>query len=67
MSARKEIGKQNVHKVIKTGCSSVGLPAPEQLEKEHQRDIPSFKLSRTLDPTTSNSQREGRKSSGKAI
>lgn len=25
--------KGNVHMVIKTGCSFVGLPAPEQLEK----------------------------------
>lgn len=39
----------------------LGLPAPE----EHQSNISSFKLSRTSDPTRSNSQREG-KSSGKA-
>lgn len=60
-----EIGKQNVHVAIKTGCISVGLPAPE-LEKEHPSAVSSFKLSRTLDATTSNSQREGKSSLGKA-
>lgn len=40
----------------------LGLPAPER----HQRNEPSFKLSRALDPTSSNSQREGKRSSCKA-
>lgn len=38
MKARREIGKQNVHTVI-TGRSSGGLPAAEQLSKEHQSNI----------------------------
>jgi len=51
LSARKEIGQQNVHMVINTGCSSVGLPALEQLGKEHPSDTESFRLSSALDPT----------------
>lgn len=39
----------------------LGLPAPE----EHHSNMPSFRLSRTSDPNRSNSQREGKRSSGK--
>lgn len=46
----------------KTRLQFLGVPAPGK----HQSNLPPFKLSRTLDPTRSSSQREGKRSSGKA-